>query len=88
MGRRLETHTKKLISKNLFLYCENAIRGRASGCMRKTDEDSINFIEFLEVNQKHNLDDNQQERVKIKDGFEFGYEKCIQVQKKTFNRDV
>ena len=87
MGRRLETHTKKLISKNLFLYCENAIRGRTSGCMRKTDEDSVKGIKFLEVNQKHNIDENQQERVKSKDGFEFGYERCIQVHTKTFNRD-
>ena len=55
--------------------------------MRKTDEDSVKGIKVLEVKQKHNLGDNQQERVKSKDGFEFGYEKCIQLHKKTFNRD-
>ena len=69
------------------MYRENANRGRTYGCMRKTDEDSVDGIKFLDVNQKHNLDDNQQERVKSKDGFEFGYEKCIQVHTKTFNRD-
>ena len=56
--------------------------------MRKGDEDSVNGIIFLEVNQKLNVEDNQQERVKSIDDFEFGYEMCIQVHKKTFNRVV
>ena len=40
--------------------------------MRKTDEDSVDDIKILEVNEKHNLEDNTQERVKTKDGSEFG----------------
>ena len=56
--------------------------------MRKGDEDSLSGIEFVEVNKTHNLEDYQQERVKIKDGFEFGYDKYIKVHKKTFSRVV
>ena len=70
------------------MFFEIAIRDGTSGCMRKGDEDSVNCINFLEVNQKLNVEDNQRERVKSIDGFEFGYEICIQVHKKTFDRVV
>ena len=70
------------------MFFEIAIRDGTSGCMRKRDEDSVNAINILEVNQNHNVEDNQQERVKSKDSFELGYEMCIQVHKKTFNRVV
>ena len=59
------------------MFLEIATRGGTSGYMRRADEDSVNGVKFFEVNQNHNVEDNQQERVKSKDGFELGYESVI-----------
>ena len=56
--------------------------------MRKSYEDAVSGIKSLEAKQMQNLEDYQPERVKSKDGFEFGYDKYIQVHKETSNRVV
>ena len=70
------------------MFSENANRDATSGSTGKRNEDSVGGKTFLEDNQLDNLEDNQQEEVNTKGGFEFGYEKYIQVSKKTSNQVV
>ena len=84
-------HTKierQISKKRLFLFSENAKKVATSGCTGKRDEDSVGDKKVLEENQLENIEDNQQEEVNIKGGFDFGYEKYIQVSKKTSSRIV
>ena len=75
-------------NKQEGFFCEIAFTDGTSGCMRKRYEDSVSGINFLEAKQIQNFEDYQQECVKSKDGFAFGYEKYIKVHKETFNRVV
>ena len=70
------------------MFFENAFGVAASGCMGRKDGDSDGGIKILGDNQMDNLEGNQQEQVNSKDSSELGYEKCIQVSKKTYKRVV
>ena len=70
------------------MFFGNDVRDVISESMGERDEDSVGDIKILQENQMNNPEDNQQEQVTSKNGFEFAYEKDIQVSEKSSNRVV